>query len=325
MPVGVGCLPKLMEKNPFSIYDFMGYLFPGLTVLYILYYLYSCHWDLFQAVDIDVLCNTINKIGNKFNFEKSVLIIIVAYIIGHLVSYISSLTVEILSNRFFGYPSKYLLQKERPEYGKLWSNYFKIKADSSSWLMKIIKNIFVWVLYLFIFLMLLPVSFMITTFGYLFNFNQFIIRPLDDYLINGIKTRQQELAKRIGLKLPGVNQECDYHRVIMHYVYLNIPACQHKVDNYIALYGFLRCMSLIFCMLFDTFFFFGVYTIYKYSHHGIAWDLIGTLFLLFVLSYVSFLAFVKFYRRQTLENLMSMLTGMPHDINEGGNTDVKKK
>ena len=51
-----------------------------------------------------------------------------------------------------------------------------------------------------------------------------IIRPLDDYLINGIKTRQQELAKRIGLELPKVNQECDYHRIIMHYVYLNVPA-----------------------------------------------------------------------------------------------------
>ena len=314
-----------MEKNPFSIYDFMGYLFPGLTVLYILYYLHSCQWDLFRATEMNVLCSSINRIDGKFNFDKSVLVIIVAYVIGHLVSYVSSLTVEIFSNRFFGYPSKYLLQKERPKFGKLWSNYFKVKVDTSFQPMKTIKFACVETVYGFISLLLLPVSFMTLTFGYLLNFNQFIIRPLDDYLINGIKARQQELAKRIGLKLPGVNQECDYHRVIMHYVYLNIPACQHKVDNYVALYGFLRCMSLIFCMLFDTFFFFGVYTICKYPHHGIAWDLIGALFLLFILSYVSFLAFVKFYRRQTLENFMSMLTGMPHDMNEGGNTGIEKK
>lgn len=311
-----------MKKNPFSIYDFMGYLFPGLTVLYILYYFYSCRWDLFQAIRVNVLCNTIDEIDNKFSFEKSVLIIIIAYIIGHLVSYVSSLTIEILSNRFFGYPSKYLLQKERPKYEQLWANYFKVKVDSSWKPMKIIKSTFVWIVYLFIFLILLPISLTTTTIGYLLNMNQFIIRPLDDYLISGIKTRQQELAKRIGLNLPEVNQECDYHRIIMHYVYLNIPACQHKVDNYIALYGFLRCMSFIFCMLFDTFFIFGIYTICKFYLHDIAWNLIGELFLLFILSYISFLAFVKFYRRQTLENFMSMLTGMPHDINEGDNTEV---
>lgn len=314
-----------MKKNPFSIYDFMGYLFPGLTVLYILYYLHSCYWDLFQVIDMDILCNAINKIGSRFNLDKSVLIIITAYVIGHLVSYVSSLTVEILSNRLFGYPSKYLLQKERPKYGKLWSNYFKVKVDSSCLVTKRIKCICVWVAYSLIFLILLPISFMTMTFGYLFNINQFIIRPLDDYLINGIKIRQQELAKRIGLELPGVNQECDYHRIIMHYVYLNIPACQHKVDNYVALYGFLRCMSLIFCMLFDMFFCFGVYTICEYPHYSIAWNLVGVLFLLFVLSYVSFLAFVKFYRRQTLESFMTMLTGMPHDINEGENTAIEKK
>lgn len=254
----------------------MGYLFPGLTVLYILYYLYSCdHWNLFKAIDIDVLCDTINQIGNKFNFEKSVLIIIIAYIIGHLISYASSLTVEILSNRLFGYPSKYLLQKERPKYGELLVNYFRVKIDSSYKLMKIVKSICVWGVYLLIFAVLLPISLTITTIGYLININQFIIRPLDDYLINGIKARQQELAKRIGLKLPGVNEECDYHRIIMHYVYLNIPACQHKVDNYIALYGFLRCMCLIFCMLFGTFLIFGIYTVCNFSQQDIAWNLIG--------------------------------------------------
>ena len=185
-----------MKKNPFSIYDFMGYLFPGLTVLYILYYFYSCRWDLFQAIRVNVLCNTIDEIGNKFSFEKSVLIIIIAYIIGHLVSYVSSLTIEILSNRFFGYPSKYLLQKERPKYEQLWANYFKVKVDSSWKPMKIIKSTFVWIVYLFIFLILLPISLTTTTIGYLLNMNQFIIRPLDDYLISGIKTRQQELAKK---------------------------------------------------------------------------------------------------------------------------------
>ena len=306
-----------MKKNPFSIYDFMGYLFPGLFVLYVIYYFHSLDWDFYQISNINNLGKAINRTGDKFNFEKSVLIIIIAYVIGHLISYTSSLTVEILSNRFFGYPSKYLLQEDRPKYSELWKNYFKVRIESSSKIWKALKKAISYIAYGFIFLLLFPVSVIIISLGYLLDINQFIVRPLDKYLINSIKIRQQELAKRIGLKLPDVGQECDYHRIIMHYVYLNIPACQHKVDNYIALYGFLRCMTFIFCVLFDVFFIFGIYTIFEYNANKISMPLLGGILLLLALSYISFLAFVKFYRRQTLENFMSMLTGMPHDINEG--------
>ena len=306
-----------MKKNPFSIYDFMGYLFPGLFVLYVIYYFHSLDWDFYQISNINNLDKAINRTSDKFNFEKSVLIIIIAYVIGHLISYTSSLTVEILSNRFFGYPSKYLLQEDRPKYSELWKNYFKVRIESSSKIWKALKKAISYIAYGFIFLLLFPVSVIIISLGYLLDINQFIVRPLDKYLINSIKIRQQELAKRIGLKLPDVGQECDYHRIIMHYVYLNIPACQHKVDNYIALYGFLRCMTFIFCVLFDVFFIFGIYTIFEYNANKISMPLLGGILLLLALSYISFLAFVKFYRRQTLENFMSMLTGMPHDINEG--------
>lgn len=295
----------------------MGYLFPGLFVLYVIYYFHSLDWDFYQIANINNLGKAINRTGDKFNFEKSVLIIIIAYVIGHLISYTSSLTVEILSNRFFGYPSKYLLQEDRPKYSELWKNYFKIRIESSSKIWKILKKAISYIAYGFIFLLLFPVSVIIISLGYLLDINQFIVRPLDKYLINSIKIRQQELAKRIGLKLPDVGQECDYHRIIMHYVYLNIPACQHKVDNYIALYGFLRCMTFIFCVLFDVFFFFGIYTIFEYNANKISIPLLGGILSLLALSYISFLAFVKFYRRQTLENFMSMLTGMPHDLNEG--------
>ena len=56
-----------MKKNPFSFYDFMGYLFPGLIVLYILYYLHLCQWDFYQAINVNILIKTINQIGDKYN------------------------------------------------------------------------------------------------------------------------------------------------------------------------------------------------------------------------------------------------------------------
>lgn len=97
----------------------------------------------------------------------------------------------------------------------------------------------------------------------------------------------------------------------MHYLYLNIPNSQRKTDNYVALYGFLRSISFVFCV---TFFAFGIYALTTVDcSAAYDTDLLIVLSLFFTLSYTSFLGFVKFYRRFTLENYMAMLTAMPED------------
>ena len=57
-----------------------------------------------------------------------------------------------------------------------------------------------------------------------------------------------------GTDSPDVNSKADYQWIVMHYVYLNIPNCQRRADNYVAIYGFLRTMTLIACIYFDYFF-----------------------------------------------------------------------
>ena len=166
----------------------------------------------------------------------------------------------------------------------------------------------------FIFLLLFPISFSTYTFSYIFDINGWIVRPLDEYLKNSLKLKEFRLANKLGISHPDVNQECDYHRIVMHYVYLNIPNSQRKTDNYIALYGFLRSISFVFCM---TFFAFGAYalTTIKYSS-PFDMNLFFTLSLFYTLSYICFLGFVKFYRRFTLENYMAMLTAMQNEKNQ---------
>ena len=100
----------------------------------------------------------------------------------------------------------------------------------------------------------------------------------------------------------------------MHYVYLNIPNCQRKIDNYIAIYGFLRACTLISCLFFDYLFFMQLCTIGEcfnapsYMSYEINWVAVFILFLLATLCIVLFMGFVKFYRRFTLENYMALLT-----------------
>ena len=143
-----------------------------------------------------------------------------------------------------------------------------------------------------------------------------MVRPLDEYLIEAIRKKQFYLAHKLQISHPDVNDtKCDYHRIIQHYVYLNIPNSQKKIDNYVALYGFLRCMSLIFSMTFASVALYGISTIKLDA--AIDWHLCMLLCILYFMAYLTFLGFMKFYRRFALENYMTLLSGM-NDVNEKG-------
>lgn len=123
-----------------------------------------------------------------------------------------------------------------------------------------------------------------------------------------------KLSDTLSLQQPDVNSKADYHRIVMHYVYLNIEACQRKVDNYVAMYGFLRAMALITCFLFDYL----LIDQLKYSYLivrelgmkncVINWECISILVVILIVANLLYMGFVKFYRRFTLENYMALLT-----------------
>lgn len=301
-----------MNKNPFSIYDFMGYLFPGMMCYIIIAYCFRMGLNMGEITNLDNLRNLVKESQMEFSLEKSVIIIVIAYILGHIMSYLSSVTIELFSRKVFGYPSEYLLERGK---GKNWWEmlraFFASEGHSSNRFWACIKTALRFMMKVFISLLLFPISFSTFSFAYFFDINGWIVRPLDEYLKNTLKVKEFRLANRLGINHPDVNQECDYHRIVMHYVYLNIPNSQRKTDNYIALYGFLRSISFVFS---TTFFAFGTYAITTIDFsESFDKGLLFTLSLFFMLSYISFLGFVKFYRRFTLENYMAMLTAMPEE------------
>lgn len=96
----------------------------------------------------------------------------------------------------------------------------------------------------------------------------------------------------------GKGNDFDFHRIITHYVYENSKHHQAKMSNYVALYGFLRTLSLIFNLL-AIYFSIRIICFLDFNlNNGII------LFTLTGISYLSFMAFMKFYRRYTLEGLM---------------------
>ena len=98
--------------------------------------------------------------------------------------------------------------------------------------------------------MLFPISVIFLPLNKKISIVKFVTRPLDRYVRNSIFTKITALSEKLNISRPDVNSRADYHRIIMHYVYLNIPQCQRKTDNYIAIYGFLRAITLITCLFF---------------------------------------------------------------------------
>lgn len=313
-----------MNKNPFSFYDFLGYLFPGIIFLTLLVFAVALAKEnapIDEYFHINKFVSVFQEIQGLKWWETTIITIILSYVSGHLVAYLSSIFVEYLANTLFKYPSHYLLHKEPVGFRSIFRRYFmfSISLKVLKSLPKIFKkgsrnkrvccskiNSGLFLYRALILLILLPVFFPLVFLGPVLKITNFVVRPLDDYVINSIQLKLIDLFKALNLSIPDVNSNADYHRIVMHYVYLNIPNCQRKADNYVAIYGFLRAMTLIACFYFDYLFILQLGTLDIQT--DINWYAIKVLLAMGILCNVLFMGFVKFYRRFTLENYMALLT-----------------
>lgn len=309
-----------MDKNPFSLYDFLGYLFPGLLTMLIIIHIKNINGttDVEDYISISKFMNTF-KNGIKLEWWKSTMIlIIISYILGHIIAYLSSVSIEYFANKSFKYPSYYLLHNENRKLKDYLKSYFldefqiekyRIVRISNSYKIKIVQERkgygkLLW--RIIIFIGIFPITSFFFTLGTLTGVNKFIVRPLDGYIINGIKTKLNNLTTRLGIEKPDVNSNADLHRIVMHYVFLNITNSQKKTENYVAIYGFLRAISLICCIYTDVIIYKGIMTI-DFSM-PIDWGAIFVISVMIAVCNILFMGFIKFYRRFTLENYMALLT-----------------
>jgi len=289
-----------MKQNPFSLYDVLGYIIPGIFVFITIEITFFFKFETVTNCDIkniyiDEFPRLINRI-DSIGVNSIILLLISSYIVGHLFSYGSSITIEKYLNWNYGYPSKYLLNiQDSMECSKDCSCSKKRKCSANKYFRKDDKlHIRIWKILLFI--LLLPT----TLLDIILNFcglRDFYAKPLDSTLISIIKTKTNILLKKLGEKEDD-NQNSDFFRLIQHYTFENCKQHHSKFTNYVALYGFLRTITLIFNLL--TWYFlihtlgFSKFCTYKYF----------VLFALIISSYIFFMSFIKFYRRYTLEGLM---------------------
>lgn len=272
------------KQNPFSLYDFLGYFTPGAMLLYAVLLLRS------HALGSP---RPLADVASQLSFDKAevyIPFVLVAYTLGHLLSFISSITVEKYSIWAHGYPSKYLLDVKG-------EGYFSSSKN------KVLR----FVLRLFVALLLLPVSLLDWLLGHLFHMRALYTKSLDRLLINLIRAKIDALVMEEGeVAVPAEHEKAsgaDYFRFAYHWAVEKAPNHLPKMQNYVALFGFLRTVTLLSVILFWT-------LVWHVFATQFDWRLEMMLLMSVALcSFLFYMAFMKFYRRFSLEALMAVATG----------------
>ena len=268
-----------IEQNPFSIYDFLGYLIPGMFFLYACIFIYNGNYMDF-SIDKKI----------DLQFDQYLILIILSYIVGHILSYISSITVELFSIWSVGYPSRYLLNLPFPGF---WRNIFSNKNKIECGL----KIVMVFAIF--------PVTITDFVIRKVFKIKKLLGKSADKFTICLIEEEiPKYLSKTFTINnnlLPLNKKENDFFNIIYHYSLENCTAHASKMQNYVALYGFTRtiCFSLIMIIwLIILNGFGGTFSI----------NTTKIIIILAVLSGILYLAFNKFYRKFSLESFMAFLS-----------------
>ena len=273
------------KQNPFSFYDFLGYFVPGSLFVYLLISIAS-----HSTIKDSPLLKFINLSELK-GVELYTPLIILAYISGHFINFLSAMTVEKHLNWMYGFPSKTLL-------GIYQDSYFTSGEDSKK------KNS----VRAIIAILLLPISAVDFFVNYALGIKSLINKELDPMLKTILKQKIVSiLSISAGLESPPQEpvKETNYFLFIYHYALENSKNHVPKMQNYVALFGLMRTLTFYFVILFWV-----ATWHFIYSNAGIIVTS-ATLTSLIFISYTFYLSFIKFYRRFTLEALMASAVACP--------------
>ena len=276
-----------MSENPFSLLDFLGYFFPGATVLIALYHYVPAVNDMLA-------------IKEDTSAIVYVICIIAAYVIGHVVALISSITIEKYAVWKYGYPSRYLLRvysRRRYFHDEPMNNPAIGENEKKKYLRrKVAIKIFVLVL-------IAPVSILDFVLSW-FGLDYYFTRRLSGQQVSMIRAKCINLYKKLNIffQKKSVFQD-DFHRIIHNYYYEKANGHSRRMENCIAVYDFLRAMSFVFDVLFFIVLIKGIISIDRANLMN--WSFYIACYA--ILSYVCFMGFMKFYRKFTVENFMCLI------------------
>ncbi|MEW5749011.1 MAG: hypothetical protein AB1793_09560, partial [Candidatus Thermoplasmatota archaeon] len=220
--------------------------------------------------------------------EFFVPLVLVAYVIGHFLSYLSSITVEKYSVWTLGYPSRYLLGHTPP-------GYFSPAETAEP--RRVVRFV--------VALLLLPLVLTELVLNW-FSFRPLYAKPIDPTLRRRIGDCLRSFDNDHGLSL-GDNitpdgEERDNFRLVYHFALEHAQAHVPKMQNFVALYGFTRTLALE-AVIFAWGAAYWTWTGQLCRGEGSAIAVAAA-----VTAAVFYLDFNKFYRKFSLEAFMAFVT-----------------
>lgn len=277
-------------KSPqFTAYDILGYLVPGLA--------------FFALVDSSM---AFHYLGMKFTYvaitgrymsipwQASIPLMLVSYFLGHLISFVSSMTIERYARWRYGHPMKFLLDETGT-----YPDFFGTGGKSGRW-SKILRFMTA--------LALAPVfifeSILLGT-GILRNY----IRSMGPELSSAVKEALRWLRGKAGMMSdPSSEYPAEFESLAINYTLEAAPSHVITLRNYIVLYGFLRSMTLV--LVFATW----AISLHAAVHMGfkeqsiwVGWSNFSScMFFGGIVCTISYGAFLKFWTRYNKEALMGL-------------------
>lgn len=303
------------RQNPFSLYDFIGYLIPGAIFIFLL--LIFDVEESTQGNDKSEICTICNFLKNlAFSCEQSALhaitslffFFVVAYVLGQIISILSNFIIEeSLFCRHHNYFSYILLDKGNSEKIIRW-----IRFNFYDFLL---LYVFIWewffgILSFFSF----PCSKSKCCCScYIYKKIRFI-DPLDEMRADTFKKTCNDIVKgfyKIKEKnnsqlffLKGENiggEKNNFFDLVYHYVVERATHHLYKIQNYVALYGFMRNLSMAFCLLFWITVIALIYNFFNnlnFKYYHLMW---WSLILYSFFGFVTMIGIHKYKRRFTIE------------------------
>lgn len=146
--------------------------------------------------------------------------------------------------------------------------------------------------------------------GQWFNVRKFYIKETDEYTKKEILKRIQQLAKKLGIEDISedmINEkQLNYHRFITFYEYEKSEKHGVKMDNYVALYDFMRSVTMVLVI----YTWYVTIKLFPFLGIDVVLYVIGAAFS----TYFFFMAYMKFYRRYTEESFYTLVAD--DDFNE---------
>lgn len=268
-----------IEQNPFSIYDFLGYLIPG--ILFVFGLIFFIKVDFCKAPTLPI---------NDVKIDQYVVLLFLCYLAGHLLSYLSSISLEFYSIWSLGFPSRYLLGYSIPGF---WGNLFKKgKRNIIICIAKILMCIYIFpavITDLFIRKILRTTSILGKAIDKASS--NLINDKILNFIVKNFDTGKIESKEKL-------EKPIDFFRFIYHYTSEKSTVHFGKMQNYVALYGFTRTV----CFTSITLLWVLIVQLVFFGYQGyMASYIIGLL----IISGVLYIDFNKLYRKFSLEALMA--------------------